>query len=361
MKSLVVCCDGTWQQAEQPVPTNVLKLAETILPNDPVEGKPQTVRYNRGIGSGQEWLDRIGGGAFGWGIDQEIKSTYDFLCFNYEAGDEIYLFGFSRGAYTVRSLAGLIRVAGGLLPREEVEKVPDTYAIYRANYDLARKRREMKALSSAVRPVKITVLGCWDTVGSLGIPRTLPVLSRFINKKYEFHDYQLSNIIEHALHAVAIDEDRKVFDYTPMEQSRENIEAGQTLHQAWFPGDHGAVGGGNPDTAALADGALLWMIDTIQNTLNLGLRFDLSNVEADRAKVDRTANRLVIYSDPTVPIPPPQGSLLFRLTGTSPRVVSENALLHTSVFKRWHAVGINYRPTHLPPTLKAQLNNYTVA
>jgi uncharacterized protein (DUF2235 family) len=361
MKRLVVCCDGTWQQAEQPVPTNVLKLAEMVPSNDPVEGTPQIVRYNRGIGSGPEWLDRLGGGAFGWGIDQEIQSTYTFLCLNYEAGDEIYLFGFSRGAYTVRSLAGLMRVAGGLLPREEVEKVPDAYAIYRANYDLARKEREMKAISPTVRPVKITVLGCWDTVGSLGVPRTLPVLSRFLNKKYEFHDYRLSNLIEHALHAVAIDEDRKVFDYTPMEQSEANIKAGQTLHQVWFPGDHGAVGGGNLGTAALADGALLWMIDTIQNTLNLGLRFDLSNVESDPDRVNRTANRLVISPDPAVPIPPAQGSPLLRLTGTSPRVIPEDAPLHTSVFKRWHATAVNYRPTHLPKALVAQLNNYTVA
>jgi uncharacterized protein (DUF2235 family) len=356
MKRLVVCCDGTWQAAEQEVPTNVLKLAETIQPNDPIEQQPQIVRYNRGLGTGEQRLNQIGGGAFGWGIDQEIENAYDFLCFNYQEGDEIYLFGFSRGAYTVRSLAGLIRVAGGLLPREEVQKVPDVYAIYRSNSDLARKERAMRALSSAMRPAKITVLGCWDTVGSLGVPRTLPLLSRFINKKYEFHDCQISNIIEHALHAVAIDENRTVFDYTPMEQSAENITRGQTLHQVWFSGDHGAVGGGNAATAPLADAALLWMIHSIQDTLKLGLKFDLKHVEYDSAKVDRRSNRLVIHANPEVYVEPQQGSLLLRLTGTSPRQLPNDAALHESVFKRWHAPAANYRPTHLPSTLVAQLN-----
>lgn len=361
MKRLVVCCDGTWQAAEQPIPTNVLKLAETIKPNDPIEQQPQTVRYNRGLGTEGQRLNQLGGGAFGWGIDQEIESAYDFLCFNYQAGDEIYLFGFSRGAYTVRSLAGLIRVAGGLLPRDEVAKVPDVYAVYRKNCSLNRKEQEIKALSSDVRPAKITVLGCWDTVGSLGVPRTLPLLSRFLNKKYEFHDCQLSNIIEHALHAVAIDENRAVFDYTPMTQSQHNIDAGQTLHQVWFPGDHGAVGGGNALTASLADGALLWMIHTIQDTLKLGLKFDLSRVENDSAKVDRTSNRLVIHANPRVYVEPQQGSLLFRLTGTSPRQVPNDAALHESVFKRWHAPAANYQPTHLPDPLKDQLNAFRSA
>lgn len=364
MKRLVVCCDGTWQRDDQAVPTNVAKLAQTITTNDTLRTQPQTVEYIRGIGAGGAKLDRIGGGAFGWGIDEDIQKAYDFLCFNYDEGDEIYLFGFSRGAYTVRSLAGLMRIAGGLLPSDEVYKVPDVYKIYRSrgryddHRDLDRKEIEMKTLSSAVRPAKVTVLSCWDTVGSLGIPRTLPLLSRLINKKYEFHDYQLSHLIEHALHAVAIDENRTVFDYTPMEQSQNNIDAGQTLHQVWFPGDHGAVGGGNAPSADLADGALLWMIHTIQNTLNLGLKFDLSNVQYDPGNVDRSVNRLLIHPNPEVYLEPENESLLFRLTGQSPRTIPEGAALHESVFKRWHAPTAAYRPTHLPSTLVAQLNAY---
>jgi uncharacterized protein (DUF2235 family) len=360
MKRIVVCCDGTWQDSSRTYPTNVAKLYNAVKRTDANLSQPQIVEYSPGIGSGGEWLNRIGGGAFGWGIDETIQDVYRRLCRDYDEGDEIYLFGFSRGAYTVRSLAGLIRVAGGLLPNEESLKVPAVYNIYRSNHDLARKERDVKALSARIRPANVTVLGCWDTVGSLGIPRTVPLLSQLINKKYEFHDCQLSNIIEHALHAVAIDENRKVFDYTPMQQSQSNIAAGQTLHQIWFPGDHGAIGGGSPASVALADGALLWMIETIQNTLNLGLEFDLSYVEYD-PNAPRPTDPYSIHPQPTAPLPPPQESLLFRLTGLAPRTIPDQAALHTSVFKRWLALGSAYRPGNMPPALVAELQQYATA
>ena len=106
MKRLIVCCDGTWQKLANSCPTNVVKIAQAIKPVAS-DGTPQIVFYDEGIGTGDE-INRITGGAFGWGIDQNIQDAYRFLCLNYEAGDEIYLFGFSRGAYTVRSLAGLL-------------------------------------------------------------------------------------------------------------------------------------------------------------------------------------------------------------------------------------------------------------
>ncbi|HSM82527.1 MAG TPA: DUF2235 domain-containing protein [Nodosilinea sp.] len=371
MKRLVVCCDGTWQEASQKIPTNVVKLAQIIKTNDALLQQPQMVEYSPGIGSGGKWLKRLGGGAFGWGIDENIQAAYRFLCLNYDAGDEIYLFGFSRGAYTVRSLAGLMRIAGGLLPSNEVLKVPAVYDIYRSQghsndraqsspedlsrRELERKQRAMQALSTRVRPARVTVLGCWDTVGALGIPRTIPLLSQLINHKYEFHDCQLSNIIDYALHAVAIDEARKVFDYTPMQQSQPNIDAGQVLHQVWFPGGHGAVGGGDLASLPLADGALLWMIDTIQRTLKLGLEFDLSAVQSNPA-VPRSAHSYSIQPQPAArveakPVPWPLRQL---------RQVPSDAVLHQSVFERWRALGTAYRPSNMPAPLVAQLNDSVV-
>jgi uncharacterized protein (DUF2235 family) len=360
MKRIVVCCDGTWQDSSRTFPTNVAKLYNAVKRTDANLSQPQIVEYSPGIGSGSEWVSRVGGGAFGWGIDENIKDVYRRLCQDYDEGDEIYLFGFSRGAYTVRSLAGLMRVAGGLLPSKEALKVSEVYDIYRSSHDMARKERAIKALGARIRPAKVTVLGCWDTVGSLGIPRTLPLLSQLLNKKYEFHDCQLSNIIEHALHAVAIDENRKVFDYTPMEQSQTNIAAGQTLHQVRFPGDHGAIGGGSPESVTLADGALLWMIETIRNTLNLGLEFDLSQVEYD-PNAPRPADPYSIHPQPTTKLPKKPESLLFRLTGLAPRTIPDQALLHDSTLKRWQVLGKDYRPGNIPSALVTQLQQYATA
>lgn len=373
MKRLVVCCDGTWQKASQKFPTNVVKLAQIIQTNDKNLQQPQLVEYSPGIGSGGKLLNRLAGGAFGWGIDENIQAAYRFLCLNYDDGDEIYLFGFSRGAYTVRSLAGLMRIAGGLLPSAEVLKVPAVYDIYRSqgrytdehqiskddfnSRELERKKEAMQALSTRVRPARVTVLGCWETVGALGVPRTIPLFSQLLNKKYEFHDYQLSNIIDHALHAVAIDEMRQVFDFTPMQQSQQNIDAGQTLHQVWFPGDHGAVGGGELASLPLADGALLWMIDTIQTTLSLGLEFDLNLLPHDSA-LPSLLQTNGLRPDPTAIVPLEPISWLFRLTGLQCRSIPPDAVLHRSVVQRWQALGAGYRPSNLPAELVSQLNAY---
>jgi uncharacterized protein (DUF2235 family) len=365
MKRLVVCCDGTWQRANQDYPTNVAKMSQAIKQEntDPV----QLLHYEPGLGSGGRFLDRVFGGAFGWGIDDHIQRAYRFLCANYADGDEIYLFGFSRGAYIVRSLAGLMRVAHGLLPSNEVLKVPAVYEVYRSQgrysgldsteinrREVARKEAAIQAISADIRPAMVTVLGCWDTVGSLGIPNTVPLLSQQINKKYEFHDFQLSNIIERALHGVAIDEPRQAFDVTPMMQSRNNLREGQVLQEVWFPGNHGAVGGGSPRSQPLADGALLWMIDTIRNTFNLGLEFDLSHVEYDPTAVN-PAQHYGLRPDPTAKIPEEPIPFLFQITGLKPRTIADDAELHQSVFDRWRALE-TYRPENMPKPLVAQLN-----
>jgi uncharacterized protein (DUF2235 family) len=368
MKRLVVCCDGTWQEATQDYPSNVRKISQAIKAENTAQ--PQHVYYSPGIGSGTDKVNRLLGGAFGWGIDDNIQDAYRFLCHNYAEGDEIYLFGYSRGAYTVRSLGGLMRVAGGILTTTDINRVPDLYNIYRSEgrygdakrisqtelnrRELARKAAAVTALGATIQPAKITVLGCWDTVGSLGIPNTVPLISQQINKKYEFHDCQLSNLIERALHAVAIDEPRQAFDVTPMVQSQSNVEAGQVLHQVWFPGNHGGVGGGNKDSQPLADGALLWMMYTIRHTLGLGLEFNPSRVDHDLDTAN-PVQRFGIRPDPKAYVPEEPISLLFRLTGLKPRTLEEDATLHRSVFERWQARS-DYRPTNMPPKLVAALN-----
>ncbi|MDX2241313.1 MAG: DUF2235 domain-containing protein [Leptolyngbyaceae cyanobacterium bins.302] len=341
MKRLVVCCDGTWNQLSR-YPTNVVKVAQAVKPFAH-DGTAQVVYYQAGLGT--QWYDRIPGGAFGWGIDYNIKNAYQFLCFNYEPGDEIYLFGFSRGAYTARSLAGMI-YCSGLLKRQSVGQVERAYEIYRMQDKDRRKveaaefRGQYGVSYKGENQVPITLLGCWDTVGSLGIPDLLPFLpvNRLINRKYRFHNMELNPKIQTALHAVAIDERRKVFDVTPMQKSPKNPD--QAVYQIWFPGGHGCVGGGTPEQCKLSDIALLWMLDNVKD-LRLGLEFDL----------DRLSECLC--TDPTIDFKASTG--WFGLAGLHDRTIEEGyPALHASVKERWNRRK-DYRSANLRP-FKDQLN-----
>lgn len=272
MKRLIVCCDGTWQQLNSSYPSNIVKLAQAVKSRGS-DGVPQIVFYDEGIGVES---NKILGGATGLGIDRNIQDAYRFLSFNYERGDEIYLFGFSRGAYTVRSLAGMI-YCSGLLDRPYVTRASEAYELYR-NRGIKPKDRVARDYREEYGDrVPITLLGCFDTVGALGIPG-LPAFRKFhdqFNKRYRFHDTTLNKLIQNALHAVAIDEVREIFDVTPM---KKNPDAeNQRVIQVWFPGEHGCVGGGTEEYRGLSDAALQWMIDSTRN-LGLGLEFDISAI-----------------------------------------------------------------------------------
>ncbi len=292
-KRLIVCCDGTWNEpSESPIkqsPTNVFKLSQAIPARDR-QGVPQLVSYFRGLGTGGG-ISRLSGGSVGAGIDQAIQDAYLFLSMNYQPGDEIYLFGFSRGAYTVRSLAGFIYLAGLLKPEDisgdasqsEIDRIAIANRLEEA-YQLYRSRNIKPTSDRAVAfrdrdtanfgQVPIQLLCCWDTVSALGIPDFVPLgpLGDWLNQRYRFHDYKLCAKIKHALHAVALDEKRPSFNVTPME-----VREGQDTHleQVLFPGDHGCVGGGTKATRRLANGALQWVLDRIEALPELGLEIDV--------------------------------------------------------------------------------------
>jgi len=251
-KRLVVCCDGTWNRPDQQRATNVFKASRAVRSRGD-DGVTQIVFYARGVGTGN-WLDRITGGAFGHGLAQNIEEAYRFLVMNYEPGDEVYFFGFSRGAYTVRSTAGLVRNAG-LLRREHIDRTPEALTLYRSpTHPDDAESGEFRAAYSHPE-FRIRFLGVWDTVGSLGIPVTgLNLLTR---RRYSFHDVKLSSWVENAFHAISIDEQRNSFKPTLWEQQKRE---GQRMEQAWFAGVHSDVGGGYADTG-LSDLALLWMMD----------------------------------------------------------------------------------------------------
>jgi uncharacterized protein (DUF2235 family) len=282
-RKLIVCCDGTWNEPYQEgAPTNVVKMVRAIRPVD-AQGVPQIIFYHPGVGTGN-WLDRFMGGTMGFGLSANVQSAYDFLASNFVDGDLIFIFGFSRGSFTARSLAGLIGLIG-LLEKRDMDLFPRVYDIYRSikyrhvltdgskpkmetalhklfSKDVAEKilERLIDALLRA-RQTPIFFIGVWDTVGALGIPFT-PL--RWIGRsKYQFHDIDLSDKVRYAYHALPIDEARGNFKPTLWNRIKgrgtDKTKRPQTLEQVWFAGVHSNVGGGYPDNG-LSDIAFLWMV-----------------------------------------------------------------------------------------------------
>ncbi|WP_062516329.1 DUF2235 domain-containing protein [Demequina gelatinilytica] len=255
MKRIVVCCDGTWSKADQGNPTNVVKLALAVAPQD-AEGVEQHVHYVTGVGtSGPKLL----GGAFGWGLSENVRQGYLRIAEEYEPGDQIYLIGYSRGAYTARSIAGFLRNAGILKP-EHLGRLGEAYALYRSRSKATApgaRKAELFRRSYSHDDAQIQFVGVFDTVGSLGIPgTTLPVIEWF-NRRWSFHDTQLSRSVKAAHHAVAIDEQRTTF--APTLWNLPEPAPGQILEQVWFAGCHSNVGGGGGGGTALSDITMRWI------------------------------------------------------------------------------------------------------
>ncbi|MBT3338119.1 MAG: DUF2235 domain-containing protein [Anaerolineae bacterium] len=305
MKRIIICADGTWSKPDRidkekgrkpqhgkswvRKPSNVVKMSRAISPLS-IDGVDQVVFYDPGVGTGWGVLDPIIGGAFGHGVSKNIIDCYRFLVQNYNKGDEIYLFGFSRGAFTVRSLAGLIHKCG-LLEKSDAYYIPDAYEHYRLITDtekiekllpkytpkairkriIARYQKENVANEKKIKlfcageykhrnkktiETKIKFIGVWDTVGSLGIPVS-GLLGYWINHRDAFHNLRLGSSVDNAYQALAIDERRKPFTPTlwePAEKPKQNME------QVWFVGVHTNVGGGYNDYN-LENITFKWMVE----------------------------------------------------------------------------------------------------
>ncbi|KAI1143808.1 hypothetical protein F5Y05DRAFT_418041 [Hypoxylon sp. FL0543] len=285
-KRIIVCCDGTWQNSDNgyvkptssnPVPTlqipsNVTRISrafERYCSNDTF----QIVYYQSGVGSRSGIVDRVLGGAFGIGIAENIREAYAYICANYVDGDEIVLVGFSRGAFTARSVGGMISDLG-LLTREGMEffypifsdmqnwmnekykdqfpqmpfpdkpKGPHAAEEYRnrlveEGYTRVRQDKGRGEL------INVKAIGVWDT------------------QTFRFYNTRLSNKIEHGFHALALDETRGPFSPTLWERLQEYRDVSD-LRQVWFPGSHGNIGGGWADQGA-ANITLAWMMDQLSS------------------------------------------------------------------------------------------------
>ncbi len=267
MKRIMICADGTWNRPEQlnqeQYPTNVLTFARHALAQDEA-GTKQIVFYDWGIGS---YHDPLSGGGFGSGLEKNVMDCYRFLVHNYDVGDEIYLFGFSRGAYTIRSLCGLInncsllKSANGHL----IEKAFDLYKTkkYTPKSQFSSDWREKYAIAPSVN---IHFVGVWDTVGALGLPFSIFGL---IKDKHLFYDRKLGSNIKTVRHALALDEQRDDFEPTIWEPRND-----ADLAQVWFAGVHSDVGGSykpDADGKVLSEIPMQWLLTEAENN---GLVFD---------------------------------------------------------------------------------------
>jgi uncharacterized protein (DUF2235 family) len=346
MKRICIFCDGTWNRADQetgsiPCPTNVVKLAYRTAKQD--GNASQLIFYDQGVGTGN-MLDRISGGAFGEGLEDNVLDAYRFLIANYLQGDELFIFGFSRGAFTARSLVGMIRKCG-IVRRDSIVQYRDAVKLYHNELHPddpePTKFREQYAVGG-LEPTRVKFIGVWDTVGALGIPlRGLRWLTR---QDFQFHDTELSGIVQNAFHALAIDEHRAPFEPTLWSSQRKE---GQKVEQAWFCGVHSDVGGGYAETG-LSDISLEWMMS---KAVDAGLVLDTDACRAyplspdPRAKPHNSKRGLFAL---TLGIHRDMG-LLPKLPDADlsrPRQRDMTQSVHSSVLKRWDE-DPSYRPEQL--------------
>ena len=381
-RNIILCLDGTWNkpgQKDQGVETktNVRKLYEALA------DRPGQIReYFSGVGTDPG--EKVSGGAFGWGLFDQIKDGYRKLREHFAPGDRIYIFGFSRGAYSARSLAGMILRCGVLRKDVKDVKIPGlvadllttqqdrnlkidltdkVFAMYKHAYEKENRAEVEQFKREYCSDTAVRLVGVWDTVGALGIPDEffipgLREIDKAIDARlYGFLDTGLSPRVEAAYHAVAIDEHRKPFLPTLWMDAngaapRVNV-AGSKVEQVWFVGAHSNVGGGYADSG-LSDIALKWMIDHAGVS---GLEFVLAALRPDPKAKRRDSleefveiggekkNRFFAWID----------KIASRFVGVN-RPIAAGAWIHGSVGERLAAPAVSEPKSDSPyspaPTLK---------
>ncbi|KAH9837212.1 uncharacterized protein C8Q71DRAFT_757195 [Rhodofomes roseus] len=293
-KRLIVCCDGTWQDGivvnAKWKYTNVLRLARTIRHSDERLNPPvaQIVFYQSGIGSAHNLYSEVIDGTTGASLGDKLEEAYSFLAQNYHPGDEIFLFGFSRGAYTARTIASLIGDIG-VLDRTEMDHFAEIFVSLQKRAK-STDPDEIGQLDAILAPwtgpqapgmlrtdhgpegFSVKCVGVFETVGSVGLPEELTLHSEKTKNLLGFRDKKLGPHVERACHALALNEPRADFDCAKFEQTEAGRRKGQILKQCWFTGCHSDVGGGYQQHD-LSDLTLTWMAANIGDMLDLNLEY----------------------------------------------------------------------------------------
>ena len=354
-KRLALFLDGTWNKVSDN--TNVWRLRALFAPQS-LDGREQRAYYSTGLGT--KFGERIRGGMFGRGIDTAITSAYEWLVENYEPDDELFIFGFSRGAYTARSLSGFI-LKCGLLQRGAPLGVNQLYKRYRTEgkrtiRELIEERKGGKTdfapeeawMLKYARATPIKFIGVFDTVGSLGVPFKL--WRRIKGEAYPFLNTGLRQHNEFAFHAMAIDEHRK--DFMPTLWSNMGATAAkprsiERTEQRWFVGAHANVGGGCFDDP-LAQLPFKWLE---QKATRLGLAFKDEFVTEDITATAIISDSFAEFAGGWYRIFK-LGIRYNRLIGLPPRnegpgITNINETINSSVFHRWRG-----NPKYRPPGLQ---------
>ncbi|MFC5065882.1 DUF2235 domain-containing protein [Actinomycetospora atypica] len=332
MRRLVVCCDGTWDTPTDR--TNVSLFAEALVHDD-----AQVVRYLPGVGATGDPVSRLVQGAVGLGLNARVREAYTWLAETWRPGDEIVLVGFSRGAYTVRSLAGMLAATGLVAFAPGSSRRARNAVVRRVFLDGYQRGLPLPDLPYAPGfgpddEAPIAFLGVWDTVGALGIPRTFGLLSTLVSRRLQgFHDLRLAPDVRHARQALALDERRGAFVPAVWTRADDSaVDARGSFVQLWFPGVHGDVGGSGDRPRDLSDISLRWMAD--EATAAVGLRWVA-------APPGGPGNPL----GPLDPVPRGLFSVLSPRPRSVPRVVEGAPDVHPSAVAR--RAGTDYRPGRL--------------
>ncbi len=295
-KNIVLCSDGTGNQGGRGTGTNVYKIYNAVDIHDP--DFVQVTFYDNGVGTNKNKYLRALTGAFGLGFKQNVKDLYEFLAREYDSEiknggpdekknggpDKIFLFGFSRGAATVRAFAGMIQECGLLcINRDErgnknydeqefqdlLKLAMKAYVKHKSNPShLEKFRSEVKEPFSIASSVSVEMVGVWDTVSALGFPKDWSgVFKGFFDLvemlfnciwPHRFYNYRLDGNVKNVYHALAIDDERKTFHPKIWNETRKDRPV--NIEQVWFTGAHSNVGGGYP-RAGLSTVALDWMME----------------------------------------------------------------------------------------------------
>ena len=408
MKNIVICCDGTGNEISENI-SNVLKLYRMLRKTGKTEPH-QLVFYDPGVGTlarpdpwRKVWQDTITilGLATGYGLDDNVLAAYDFLVRNYEDGDDIFLFGFSRGAYTVRVLAGLVHKVGLVSPQQSNLSGAGLTAYKQFSSDAEQgglgldssqlvdggseaeqggpvtrddQAAQFARILSARWPT-IKFVGVWDTVASVIVPRPDRL---YLPSLLQLAYTQQNPSVKIFRQAIAIDERRRMFRLQPWEQpqtfmrnrfSKTNNEEPQDILQVWFAGVHADIGGGYPEKeSGLSKYPLLWMIEEAVksglavnpqtvNQLAWGIQrkgspftYVAPDIKRDPHDSMSAAWRVLEYlpkSDKYKEWQARKSYLGHYIPDAEPRPIAEDAFVHESVIQRMDAVP-KYRPINLP-------------
>ncbi|WP_198265608.1 DUF2235 domain-containing protein [sulfur-oxidizing endosymbiont of Gigantopelta aegis] len=390
-KNIILCSDGTGNKGGAGAETNVFQLYNAIDIHDPA--LEQVVFYENGVGTQKNKIIKGISGAFGFGFGQNVKDLYEFLVRQYEPGDNIYMFGFSRGAATIRGFAGFLQICG--LVDKFKKNTNGDYAldvdghkVFKCDEELGREMDEAFCCYQKNDPnspqtphqaeqfkaktalhhetfvpngnVPIKFIGVWDTVSALGFPDGLSPLAGSIMATFQgiinrccphlFYNYQLNENVKHVFHALSLDDERRTFHpkvWREIPKPDEPLERPKNIEQVWFAGMHSNVGGGYT-RKGLSNVTFDWMLERAQLH---GLKFISGFCENIKERVN-VHGRLYDSRDGLAFYYRYAPRNLPQLCTESGKIASDEIKIHNSVLSRMKYRTSEYAPAEFPREFK---------